>query len=319
MTHLEPCPFCAEGSVVLHPEALAPGGPALPIDGSDVQYAHCDGCGAEGPQSYFRAEAVEGWNRRAVRSKPESKRCRPCGSPRSGDVCHKCGGDLVAAHPDWEEPELPNINLIRRLAREVGYAVGVHGSLERDFDLIATPWTDDAVSAEELAAHIVAGMGGTVLISSQKPLGRWACNIQIDGWYKMIDMSVAPRLSDQITTERKLLRDLHRAADSVLTGISVHNTLDADAPARRDDIKGPVISVLTDAVWRTRQALEAPEPEAATDEALVIALAEARDAVDFFDKVRAATPDEKIAVGHDHWDRMEAALRACAALQGPNQ
>lgn len=47
-------------------------------------------------------------------------------------------------------------------------------------------------------------------------------------------------------------------------------------------------------------------------------MAEARDAVAFLDKVRAAKPDEKIAVGHDHWDRAEAALRAVAALSSPS-
>lgn len=38
-------------------------------------------------------------------------------------------------------------------------------------------------------------------------------------------------------------------------------------------------------------------------------LAELRDAVAFFDKVRAASADEQIAVGTDHWDRLEAAAR----------
>ena len=29
---------------------------------------------------------------------------------------------------------------IRKVARECGYAIGVHGSVTRDFDLIAVPW-----------------------------------------------------------------------------------------------------------------------------------------------------------------------------------
>lgn len=41
---------------------------------------------------------------------------------------------------------------------------------------------------------------------------------------------------------------------------------------------------------------------------------EARDAVAFLDRVRAASSDEQIAVGQDHWNRAEAALRAVAAL-----
>ena len=40
------------------------------------------------------------------------------------------------------------IDEIRDIAREHGYAIGVHGSMrqERDIDLIAAPWTKDAHS-----------------------------------------------------------------------------------------------------------------------------------------------------------------------------
>lgn len=64
--------------------------------------------------------------------------------------------------------------------------------------------------------------------------------------------------------------------------------------------------------WNAR-AEGAPAAEGGRD----IALTEARDAIDFLDRVRAASPAEQIAVGHDHWDRVEAALRAVAALSPP--
>jgi len=32
--------------------------------------------------------------------------------------------------------------------RDCGYAIAPHGSLARDLDVIAVPWTEDAVSAE---------------------------------------------------------------------------------------------------------------------------------------------------------------------------
>lgn len=38
-------------------------------------------------------------------------------------------------------------------------------------------------------------------------------------------------------------------------------------------------------------------------------LAELRNALDFLDRVRKATLDEQIAVGTDHWERLEAAAR----------
>lgn len=51
----------------------------------------------------------------------------------------------LAPHLIWE---------LRQVARSLGYAVGVHGSLQRDIDLIAVPWTSTAVSARELAEAI---------------------------------------------------------------------------------------------------------------------------------------------------------------------
>lgn len=85
---------------------------------------------------------------------------------------------------------MPDIERIRALAREVGYGLGVHGSLERDLDLIAIPWVETAASPQELADHIAKGMNARVITASAKPAGRWACNIQIDGWFKIIDLSV---------------------------------------------------------------------------------------------------------------------------------
>ncbi len=146
------------------------------------------------------------------------KHCAACNSPRTGDVCRKCGGPLRDPHPDWEWPSLPDIDAIRALAREVGYAIGVHGTLERDLDLIAAPWSEDAVSAPELAEHIARGINGSVLAPEEKPLGRWSCNIQIDGWFKLIDLSVAPRGGDTLSlaisaAERGLQRWLDKMSE----------------------------------------------------------------------------------------------------------
>lgn len=42
------------------------------------------------------------------------------------------------------------IEEIRRIAREMGYAIGEHGSKQRDLDLIAVPWVEDAASPLDL-------------------------------------------------------------------------------------------------------------------------------------------------------------------------
>ena len=39
-------------------------------------------------------------------------------------------------------------------ARALGYALTIHGTLRRDLDLVAVPWTEEAASKEELLAAI---------------------------------------------------------------------------------------------------------------------------------------------------------------------
>lgn len=45
---------------------------------------------------------------------------------------------------------------LRDRAKELGYAIGVHGSLQRDIDLIAVPWTREAVEPRALAEALQA-------------------------------------------------------------------------------------------------------------------------------------------------------------------
>lgn len=99
------------------------------------------------------------------------------------------------ADPRWHDPKLPDFRLLWKLAREVGYSVGIHGSLKRDVDLIAAPWTEEAVSPDDLIAHLCRGLNAREAgVREQKPLGRVSCNLQINGWFKLIDLSICPRL-----------------------------------------------------------------------------------------------------------------------------
>lgn len=41
---------------------------------------------------------------------------------------------------------------IVQAGRDCGYAIAPHGSLARDFDLIAVPWIDEAVSPQDLSS-----------------------------------------------------------------------------------------------------------------------------------------------------------------------
>lgn len=94
----------------------------------------------------------------------------------------------------WSDPGLPDIKLIWKLAREVGYAVGVHGSLKRDFDLIAVPWVEKAVVPTELIKHLCDGLDANLIGPvTTKPQGRVAVILQIkDQYLKHIDLSIMP-------------------------------------------------------------------------------------------------------------------------------
>lgn len=98
------------------------------------------------------------------------------------------------------------------VARECGYALGVHGSMQRDFDLMAMPWVPDAKPAAELIEALRVAVDGIVHKTgtpcgrwngkefepavienpSQKPHGRLAWNIHLQcGLF--LDVSVMPR------------------------------------------------------------------------------------------------------------------------------
>ena len=51
---------------------------------------------------------------------------------------------------------------LRAVAHGHGYALGVHGSMTTDFDLIAAPWTESAVSADILIEALRGVVGGVV-------------------------------------------------------------------------------------------------------------------------------------------------------------
>lgn len=101
------------------------------------------------------------------------------------------------------------IDRIRAIARDCGYALGVHGSQARDLDLIAVPWTVEAVSAQHLVDMIKDGLGlidadvkpgwAHVPNPEPKPWGRlgWALVGCPKPW-RYVDLSVAPRAGEAV-------------------------------------------------------------------------------------------------------------------------
>ena len=120
--------------------------------------------------------------------------CSRCNTTRKGNFCWKCGTPTFEPDHRYTKPKKPSVKAVREAAREVGYAIGEHGSKERDVDLIAAPWTEDAVTADELIAHLCRELGAVEVGGkrSDKPYGRVATTLLLNGWYKLIDLSICP-------------------------------------------------------------------------------------------------------------------------------
>ena len=86
---------------------------------------------------------------------------------------------------------------LRKLAKTYGYAIAVHGSMTRDLDLIAVPWTKEACSAETLISNLNEHIGGSIQQNSpvEKPHGRKSWVIWLDH-ERYLDISVTSRKDD---------------------------------------------------------------------------------------------------------------------------
>ena len=132
---------------------------------------------------------------------------------------------------------------IREAAHEHGYAIGVHGSERRDFDLIAAPWRDGA-SAPETLAHAVAqaacGIDRAGAYNwTQKPAGRVAVTLPIC-WVKddrpsagCIDLSVMLQPAAAVPDGLALVPVEPTTAMSIAGGIALESS-----PAM--DVLGPL-------------------------------------------------------------------------------
>jgi hypothetical protein len=90
---------------------------------------------------------------------------------------------------------------IREAGKAMGYAIAVHGSMQRDFDLLAVPWVEDARPALELVDFIAKEVHGYVIGDVHargelkdptiQPHGRLSWNICWGG-NAFIDLSVIP-------------------------------------------------------------------------------------------------------------------------------
>ncbi len=94
---------------------------------------------------------------------------------------------------------------IREAAKPLGYAIAIHGTMSRDFDLLAVPWIEEAAEPADLVKMIAEAVGGYVIGDTdkrtaeghvseeptQRPHGRMSWNICWGGKV-FIDLSVMP-------------------------------------------------------------------------------------------------------------------------------
>ena len=94
--------------------------------------------------------------------------------------------------------------LLCETAREHGYALAVHGTMQRDLDLVAIPWIEEAADAVTLATAIarrcdlalglIQGDGTPLWEPARRPHGRLAWSIPLrHGDEAVVDLSVMPR------------------------------------------------------------------------------------------------------------------------------
>jgi len=103
----------------------------------------------------------------------------------------------LADRPAIYERLLPEI---RDAAWRLGYCIAVHGTMRRDFDLVAVPWIEAAAPAEQLVLAIMEAVGADPIYlecrqqPTRKPHGRlaWSLHLKLCP-HLYVDLSVMPR------------------------------------------------------------------------------------------------------------------------------
>lgn len=136
-------------------------------------------------------------------------------------TCPKCGGHLDApltvkrrscscgrsalacsAFPVVIDPDYAAfLTKSRIIAEQEGYAIAIHGSLTRDFDLVAIPWTKDCSKPITLLTRLCFNTAWKMQheTPTHREHGRlvWSLIREEFGDPRFIDFSVMPKISQQ--------------------------------------------------------------------------------------------------------------------------
>lgn len=106
------------------------------------------------------------------------------------------------------------IERVRAALRPLGYAVGVHGSRERDLDLIAAPWVADAEADERKIAQALSDAGFVVGMGAKagphRRLGFALHGASPKAGVKYVDLSVLLPSEALLAEAVERLREIRR-------------------------------------------------------------------------------------------------------------
>jgi hypothetical protein len=89
-----------------------------------------------------------------------------------------------------------SIHTIQMIGRASGYALAIHGSMQRDLDIVAVPWTDKAVKPRKLVKRLCKQldlMFDPKRNPTKKPHGRLVWSLLFSsGGSGFMDLSVMP-------------------------------------------------------------------------------------------------------------------------------
>jgi hypothetical protein len=84
-------------------------------------------------------------------------------------------------------------NSLQEIANKNGYALAIHGSMDRDLDLIAIPWVKNCINEKELIDLFSKECNVIIDNYVKKPFGRHGYTFTLYGDY-YIDLSIMPKL-----------------------------------------------------------------------------------------------------------------------------
>jgi hypothetical protein len=121
------------------------------------------------------------------------------------------------------------IHDITTIARACGYAAAIHGSMQRDLDVVMVPWTQQAVPAQALVNHLCLMLGVEQQAGAEGPLppsvrphGRIVYTLMMGGSCFM-DLSVMPLegSSEEVQALRDMLDDTRGLLDMIRERLGV--------------------------------------------------------------------------------------------------